>query len=83
MAIRMLIHFANADAGLGESDDMPDPTHAFIRVRNVSRKDGKPLDLVDDRTTSVAYPWARITYVEFFNEENARESVVGFFRETG
>lgn len=83
MAIRVLIHFPNDDAVLGEMDDMPDPTHTYIRVRNVSRKDGKSIDLVDNRTTSIAYPWSRITYVEFFNEEAAREAVMGFFRETG
>lgn len=83
MAIRALIHFANEDAILGELDEMPDPTHMFVRVRNATRKDGKPIALVDERATSIAYPWSRITFVEFFNEESARESVVGFFRETG
>ncbi|MEZ4522889.1 MAG: hypothetical protein R3A46_14810 [Thermomicrobiales bacterium] len=83
MAIRALLHFANEDAVLCELDEMPDPTHTFIRVRNASRKDGKSMELLDDRTTSIAYPWSRITYVEFFNEEAAREAVMGFFRETG
>ncbi len=83
MAIRVLIHIMSEDAILGELDEMPDPTHTFIRIRNPMRKDGKALPLLDDRATSVAYPWSRLTFVEFFNEESARESVVGFFRETG
>jgi hypothetical protein len=83
MAIRALIHILSEDPVLGELDEMPDPTHLFIRVRNATRKDGKPLDLVDDRATSLAYPWSRVTFVEFFNEESPRESVLGFFRETG
>ena len=83
MAIRALIHIASEDAVLGELDEMPDPTHAYLRVRNATRKDGKPLSLVDERTTSIAYPWNRITFVEFFNEETTREAVMGFFRENG
>lgn len=80
MAIRMLIHFVIEDAVPGERDGMPDPAQAFIRVRNVTRINGKQLDLVDNRTTSVAYPWSCITYVELFNnEETARESDLGFF----
>lgn len=83
MPIRALIHIVSEDPVLGELDEMPDPTHMFLRVRNATRKDGKPLELVDDRATSIAYPWSRVTFVEFFNEESARESVMGFFRETG
>jgi hypothetical protein len=81
MAIRALIHIMSEDSVLCELDEMPDPTHAFLRVRNMTRKDGKKLDMIDERATSVAYPWSRITYVEFFNEESAREVVMGFFRE--
>lgn len=81
MAIRALIHVHNGDPILCELDEMPDPTHQFIRVRNPTRRDGKPLDLVDNRATSIAYPWSRITFVEFFNEESSREAVIGFFRE--
>jgi len=83
MAIRVLIHIMSEDAVLGEMDEMPDPTHTFIRVRNPMRKDGKPLPLMDERATSIAYPWSRVTFVEFFNEESTRESVLVFFRETG
>ncbi|HLT19634.1 MAG TPA: hypothetical protein VKZ96_09265 [Thermomicrobiales bacterium] len=81
MAIRALIHIISEDPVLGELDEMPDPTHTFLRVRNATKKDGKPLDMIDARTTSIAYPWSRITYVEFFNEDTQREVVMGFFRE--
>jgi hypothetical protein len=81
MAIRALIHILSEDSVLCELDEMPDPSHHFIRVRNATRRDGKPMDLVDNRTTSIAYPWSRITFVEFFNEDTAKEAVVGFFRE--
>lgn len=81
MAIRALVHILNEDPVLCELDEMPDPNHQFIRIRNATKRDGKPLELVDERTTSLAYPWSRITFVEFFNEEAVRESVVGFFRE--
>ncbi len=81
MAIRALVHIISEDAVLCELDEMPDPTHAFLRVRNATRKDGKPLPMVDERATSIAYPWSRISYVEFFNEDAPREAVLGFFRE--
>lgn len=81
MAIRALIHIISEDPVLGDLDEMPDPTHAYLRVRNATRKDGKRLEMVDERTTSIAYPWSRITYVEFFNEDSPREAVMGFFRE--
>ena len=81
MAIRALIHIQSEDPVLCELDEMPDPAHQFLRVRNATKRDGKPLDLIDDRTTSIAYPWTRITFVEFFNEEAAREAVIGFYRE--
>lgn len=81
MAIRALIHIMNSDPIYCELDEMPDPSHQFIRVRNPTKRDGKPLDNVDERVTSIAYPWNRITFVEFFNEESSREAVIGFFRE--
>ena len=83
MPIRALIHILSEDPILGELDAIPDPSDNYIRVRNPTKRDGKPLSLMDDRMTSVAYPWSRVTFVEFFNEEAAKESVVGFFRETG
>ncbi len=82
MAIRALIHIMSEDPVLGELDEMPDPTHMFLKVRNPTRKDGKPLTLLDERATSIAYPWSRITFVEFFNEDSNREAVMGFFRES-
>lgn len=81
MAIRALIHIHNEDPILCELDEMPDPSHHFIRVRNPMKRDGKPIPTIDSRATSIAYPWTRITFVEFFNEDAPREQMVGFFRE--
>ncbi len=81
MAIRALVHLLNEDPVLCDLDEMPDPTHQFIRVRNPSKRDGKRIEVVDERATSLAFPWSRITFIEFFNEEAERESIVGFFRE--
>ncbi len=81
MAIRALVHILNEDPILCELDEIPDPTHQFIRVRNPTRRDGKPVAIIDSRATSIVYPWTRVTFVELFNEESTREQVVGFFRE--
>ena len=81
MAIRALVHLLNEDPVLCEVDTMPKPSDNFITVRNPRKRDGKPIDILANGVTSIAYPWTRITFVEFFDEEIQREAVVGFFRE--
>ena len=81
MAIRAVVHAVSTDPILCELDEMPDPTHSYIRLRNPRKRDGKRFEMFDDRATSFAFPWSRITFIEFYNEESAREAVVGFFRE--
>jgi hypothetical protein len=82
MAIRALIHILNEDPVLCELDAMPKPSDSFIAVRNPRKRDGKPMDMLAPGVTSIAYPWTRITFVEFFDEEVQREAVLGFFRES-
>lgn len=82
MAIRALVHLLNEDSVLCELDAMPKPSDHFIAVRNPRKRDGKPIDILAPGVTSIAYPWSRITFVEFFDEEVQREAVLGFFRES-
>ena len=82
MAIRALVHIFNEDPVLCELDAMPKPTDNFITVRNPRRRDGKQIDILAAGVTSIVYPWNRITFIEFFDEEVQREAVLGFFRES-
>jgi hypothetical protein len=82
MAIRAMIHVQNEETILCEIDDMPDPKDIFIVIHNPRRRDGKPIPTIDATATSFAYPWARISFIEFFEEVSTRENIVGFFRES-
>ncbi|RIK37163.1 MAG: hypothetical protein DCC58_18320 [Chloroflexi bacterium] len=82
MAIKAMIHILNEETVVGDLDSMPDPTHAYIIVRNLRRRDNKPLPMIDSAATSFAFPWTRISFVEFFEEATTRENIVGFFRES-
>lgn len=82
MAVRALIHLFNDDPVLCDLDTIPEPSDNFVRVRNPTKRDGKPIDVIADGATSVLYPWSRITFIELFGEESKREEVVSFFRES-
>jgi hypothetical protein len=82
MTIRALVHILNEDPVLCELDAVPDPKDNFIRVRNPRKRDGKRLEMLAEGVTSIVYPWTRITFIEFFDDELQREAVVGFFRES-
>ena len=81
--MRALVHIMNDDPILCELDSLPDPTDVFVRIRNPRKRDGKALELLADGATSFLYPWFRITFIELFEDEGGRESIVGFFRESG
>ena len=83
MAIRALVHIHNEETIACEIDEMPKPADVFVTVRNPRKKDGKPLQFVDDGATSFIYPFARIAFIELFDEVERRENVVGLFRESG
>lgn len=81
--MRALVHVTNEDPIMCDLDSMPNPTDIFLRIRNPRKRDGKPFDLLDEDATSFLYPWTRITFVELYEEDATRESIVGFFRESG
>lgn len=83
MSVRALVHIMNDDPILCELDRIPEPTDLFVSIRNPRKRDGKALELLADGATSFLYPWSRITFIELFEEEQQRESIVGFFRESG
>lgn len=83
MSVRALVHIMNDDPIMCELERVPDPTDAYIVIRNPRRRDGKAMELLADGATSFLYPWSRITFIELFEEEGQRESIVGLFRESG
>lgn len=83
MSVRALVHLMNDDPIMCELESVPNPTDAYVVIRNPRRRDGKPMELLADGATSFLYPWTRITFIELFEEEGQRDSIVGFFRESG
>lgn len=91
MAMSVIIHLVGEDAILGDIEDLPNPTHTYMMLRNIRKKDGKPLPFLTDGATSFLYPWSRITFVETLGEVPGSEgiqkngdpgtTILGFFRE--
>ena len=81
--MRALVHIMNDDPIMCELEAMPEPTDMYVRIRNPRKRDGKLLELLADGATSFLYPWSRITFIELFEDDAKRESIVGFFRESG
>jgi hypothetical protein len=91
VAYSAIVHIHGEDAILGELDELPDPTHTFVVLRNIRKKDGKPLTYVADGATAFLYAWNRISFIELIGDvpTNGRNepakpvgtTVLGFFRE--
>lgn len=91
MAMSVIVHLLGEDAFLGEVDSLPDPTHSYILLRNIRRKDGKELPYVTNGATAFLYPWSRISFVETMGDVpgtaaaaadgGGSTTVLGFFRE--
>lgn len=65
---------------LGEVEELPSPTDQVIRVNNPRRLDGKYLNFIQDRVTTVIWPISKINFIEILpNEEE--EDIFGFVRE--
>ena len=64
MAIPAVIHMVGEDAILGDLDGVPNPRHQFLLLRNIRKKDGKPLAYVADNAEVFLFAWHRITFVE-------------------
>src|SRR6476620_11116795 len=53
VAITAIVHILGEDAFAADLDQMPDPTHTYVAMRNVRRKDGKAVSYLTDGATSV------------------------------
>ena len=93
MALSVMVHIHGEDAFLGELDYLPNPNHNYIPLRNIRKRDGKPLAYVTDGATAFLYLWSRITFLEALGDVaslalasgNGAEAtrILGFFREDG
>lgn len=92
MAIPAIIHIIGEDAIMADLDEIPDPTHTYLLVRNLRKKDGKELGYLADGATAFLYSWNRITFIELMGEFAGKvpvaasatpqgTTVLGFFRD--
>lgn len=92
MAMTVVVHLQGEDAFVAEVDDVPDPSHAYVLLRNARRKDGKELPYLTTGVTACLFPWHRISFLEMLGEVGRRTpaatvepdatSILGFVRES-
>jgi hypothetical protein len=81
MSKKVILHLSGEDLILGEITDLPGPSDQFITVRNIRKRDGKPLPYVDNEATSFLFPLLHLTFIEVLDEEEQEDGLVPFFRE--
>jgi hypothetical protein len=80
VAKRVILHLSGEDPVVGEIDQEPEPGDQFIRVVNLSKRDGKAVSYLAGGVQAVIYPWHRVLFVEIMPSEEERASVIDFFR---
>ncbi|MDP9311377.1 MAG: hypothetical protein M3R24_10905 [Chloroflexota bacterium] len=80
MARTVIIHIVGEDPVLGEMEHEPQPSDTFIQVSNLRKRDGKDVHYLSPGVQTVAFPWTRITFLEFMVDEEERGKVIDFFR---
>ena len=84
MAFQVVLHIHNEDPFMADMEELPDPTHTYIRVSNPRKRDGKAINTMTNGATSFLYPWTRITFLEVLGdieEQDAGDKLMSFFRE--
>lgn len=81
MAYTVIVHVSNEEPFLGELEALPNPTDTVLIVTNARQRDGKPLRYLDHEAVIVAYPWARVNFLEILAERASRDELIEFFRE--
>lgn len=80
MAHTLVLHVNNADAVVGEADDLPSPTDNLIMIRNPRRLDGKDLTFLAENVMIVYWPIDRLNFIEVLIS-GEEEEIIGFVRE--
>lgn len=86
MAIQVVLHLHNEDPFMGDMDELPDPTHSYVKITNPRKRDGKSIPTLTNGATAFLYPWTRITFLEILDDIEASaptETLMSFFRESG
>jgi hypothetical protein len=76
----MVVHIINADAVVGETDELPAVTDSLVMIKNPRRLDGKDLHYLADNVVTVYWPIDKINFIEVIAGE-AEEEIIGFVRE--
>ena len=76
----LVLHVQNADAVLGEVDELPSLTDTLVMVRNPRRIDGKDLHYISDTTVMVYWPIDKLNFIEVLSSAE-EETIIGFVRE--
>ena len=80
MAKTVILHLTGEDPLLAEIEAEPQPGDQIIRVFNMRKRDGKPVNYLAAGVQAVIFPWHRITFIELMPSEEERSSVIDFFR---
>ncbi len=80
MAKTIILHLGGEDPILGDIEQDPEPTDAFLKVTNLRKRDGKDVPYIAGGVQSVIFPWHRITFIEIMPSEEERGNVIDFFR---
>jgi len=80
MAYTLVVHILNADAVVGESDELPSTQDTMIKIKNPRRLDGKDIHYLDEHAVTVYWPIERVNFIEILGEA-AEEEIIGFVRE--
>lgn len=80
MPVSLYVHVNDGEPFVGEVDEMPEPTSAFIIIKNPRQRDGKELRYLLDEVTQILLPWWRINYIEIMPTEES-EGVFDIFGE--
>ena len=92
MAMSVVVHIVGEEGILADMDELPQLQSSYVVLRNIRKKDGKPLPYVTEGATAFLYPWTRITFIETMGEVGATAgassngkpqatTILGFFRE--
>jgi hypothetical protein len=80
VAKTVVLHLTGEDPVLAEIEQEPQPNDQFIKVSNMRKRDGKPVNYLAAGVQSVIYPWHRVTFIEIMPSEEERSQVVDLFR---
>jgi len=80
MPYTLIVHIANADPVLGETDELPGASDNMIVLKNPRRTDGKDLHYLAENVMTVYWPVDRINFIEVLSE-GEEEQIIGFVRE--